>query len=372
MVWSLAREQRRMGIDSRVAGLWDEFVETDCNGNNVPFITGKMMGPGAFGYSPGLGNQVRALNKPGGIIHAHGLWMHSGVVARNCARKTGSPRVVSPHGMLEPWALNNSRWKKRLARRLFEAANLQTASCLHALCTQEAENFRRIGLRNPIAVISNGVDVHLLPPVTHAGNQVERFLGMKGRKRLLFLSRIHPKKGLVNLLHAWKEVFPDFKDWCLLIAGTDEAGHQAQLKSLSASLGTEDHVSFLGPVYGQDKQALLSAVDAFILPSFSEGVSMAVLEAAASGLPVVLTRQCNFPELARAEAAIEVTAEVAGIKAGLRQMFSLTDGQRKTMGQRGRNLMIRSYTWESVAREMVQLYEWLAETGPQPGFVRLD
>jgi glycosyltransferase involved in cell wall biosynthesis len=372
VVWSLARECRRMGIDCWVAGLSDENVKSDCPGYNVPFVTGVIIGPRAWGFSPGLGNQVRKRIKPGGIIHSHGLWMHPGVVARSCARKAGCPLVISPHGMLEPWALNRSRWKKRLAAWLFEDANLQTANCLHALCTQEAENLRRIGLRNPIAVIPNGVDIDALPTPTKAEYWLERYPSIKGRKRLLFLSRIHPKKGLVNLLHAWKEVAPAFQDWCLIIAGPDEAGHERQLKSLSASLEISGRVSFPGPVYGEDKKALLSAADAFILPSFSEGISMAVLEAAASALPVMLTRQCNFPELAGAGAAIEVSSDAVEIKAGLRQLLSLSDVQRKAMGQRGRRLMGEAYTWDNVARQMLRLYQWLAGTGSRPDFVSVD
>jgi glycosyltransferase involved in cell wall biosynthesis len=372
VVWSLARENRRMGIDCLVAGLRDEYVEADCNGYNVPFATGAIIGPSALGFSPGLASQVCARVKPGGIIHSHGLWMHPGTVARKCASQARCPLVISPHGMLEPWALNHSRWKKRLAAWLFEDTNLQAASCLHALCTQEAENLRRFGLRNPIAIISNGVDVGPVPLPAKAEQIIEKFPAMKGRKRLLFLSRIHPKKGLVNLLHAWKEVAPGFQDWRLMIAGPDEVGHEEQLKALSHSFGTDDSVCFPGPVYGEDKKALLSAVDAFILPSFSEGISMAVLEAAGAALPVMLTRQCNFPELARAGGAIEVSSEAMEIKAGLQQLLGLSDMQRKTMGQRGRELMEHGYTWDNVARQMVRVYEWLAGAVPPPEFVRLD
>ena len=174
----------------------------------------------------------------------------------------------------------------------------------------------------------------------------------------------------MNLLHAWKGVTPGFKDWCLLIAGPDEIGHEGQLKNLSASLGISDSVFFLGPVYGEDKKVLLSAVDAFILPSFSEGISMAVLEAAASALPVLLTGQCNLPGLARAGAAIEVASESTEIQAGLQQLLSLSDLQRKSMGRRGRELMESTYTWDSVARQMLLVYQWLAGNSPRPECVQ--
>ena len=207
--------------------------------------------------------------------------------------------------------------KKRVAAWLFENRNLSQAACLHALCEAEARSYRDFGLRNPICIIPNGVDV---PEVGQKGPEARRqpwedFV-KPGRKRLLFLSRIHPKKGLVNLLRAWKGISPLFNDWCLMVAGPDEVGHEAQLRSLCASLGIDDSVYFIGQAYGEDKRALLAAADAFVLPSFSEGISMAVLEAAGAALPVVLTHQCNFPQLAKAGGAIKLS-EASGISAGL-------------------------------------------------------
>jgi poly(glycerol-phosphate) alpha-glucosyltransferase len=277
--------------------------------------------------------------------------------------------MVSPHGMLEPWALQNSRWKKRLAGWLFEIRNLQTADCLHALCNSEAESFRKYGLRNPIAIIPNGIE---LPTSAKLQNYREKqdFLRanphLEGRSLLLFLSRIHPKKGLADLLRAWARVGAQDRYWSLLVVGPNELNHETRLRSMAAELGIDRHVHFLGPAYGPQKTQVLSVADAFVLPSFSEGFSMSVLEAAALGLPVLLTRECNFSELAAAQAAIEVPAGISGITEGLKKLLQLNEEQRILMGAKGVELVKRAYSWPTIAREMVRVYDWLTKTGPQP------
>jgi glycosyltransferase involved in cell wall biosynthesis len=371
VVWALARETARRGFPCSVFGLSDQWVEEDCADNHLPFTTGTVLGPKALGFSPALSNQLRAQVRPGGIIHSHGLWMYPGTLARKCASKSRCPLVISPHGMLEPWALNHSRLKKMLAAWWFEDKNLQEADCLHALCTAEADSFRRYGLKNPIAIIPNGVDMDGLCLPAAADTITERFSGMKGQHRILFLSRLHPKKGLVNLLWAWQKMTRDFKDWCLLIAGAGQPAYEQELRILVKDYALEKSVLFLGSVYGEDKRQILAAADVFVLPSFSEGFSMAILEAAAAGLPVLLTRECNFPELAKSGAAIEISPQTSAIEEGLRQILELSEEQRKAMGRRGLELVKQAYTWPIIADRMCRVYEWLAGNGSRPEDVRV-
>ncbi len=368
MIWALARETRLRGIRVSVAGLKDGWVSEDCRDGE--FIAADIVGPAAFGFSPDLKKQLQMQTQSGGIVHSHGLWMYPGLAARECAVKNHCRLIVSPHGMLEPWALNNSSWKKKLAGHFFEYKNLQTADCLHALCAPEAENIRRYGLKNPIAIIPNGVDMEESAPSTDA--IIKKFPQIKDRRRILFLSRLHPKKGLENLLQAWKKMAPGFKDWQLLIAGSGDPAYEKDLKNFSADLISQNHVVFLGQVNGDDKKQILSAANVFILPSFSEGFSMAILEAAAAGLPVLLTPECNFPELARADAAIEMTTDPVEIEKGLRQILELSDDQRKAMGQRGRELIKKSYTWSAIAGQMCRVYDWLAGTAAMPETVKVS
>ena len=279
--------------------------------------------------------------------------------------------------------------EKKLAAWWFEDKNLRKADCLHALCAAEADNFRRYGLKNPIAIIPNGVDMSESgkhPPAQSYGatwkseignlpaaadTMAEKFPGMKGRRRVLFLSRLHPKKGLSNLLQAWRAVARDFKDWCLLIAGAGQPAYERELQILVKDFVLEKSVIFLGPMYGEDKRQVLAAADAFVLPSFSEGFSVAILEAAAAGLPVILTRECNFPELANRGAAIEIAPQASDIEVGLRQMLELSGEQRKAMGRRGLELVKQSYTWPVIADQMCRVYAWLAGNSSRPEAVKV-
>jgi poly(glycerol-phosphate) alpha-glucosyltransferase len=368
VIWALARETSRRGNHVSVIGLKDQWLAED--GKNLAFDSGQIVGPQAFGFSPELKKQLQARAQPKGIIHSHGLWMYPGWAARKRAVENHCPLLVSPHGMLEPWALNHSSWKKKIAGHLFEYKNLQKAACLHALCLPEAENIRRYGLKNPIAIIPNGVDLDESAPSPDA--IVQKFPDLKGRRRLLFLSRLHPKKGLGNLLQAWQKLASNYKDWQLLIAGSGDAAYESELKTFSSDLISSKSVVFLGQVQGEMKKQTLAAADVFILPSFSEGFSVAILEAAGAALPVLLTPECNFPELARAKAALEITTDAAGIEKGLRQILELPDDQRRAMGQHGRDLIKKSYTWPAIAEQMCRVYDWLAGTATMPETVKVN
>jgi poly(glycerol-phosphate) alpha-glucosyltransferase len=372
VIRALQREQLAQGWDARVAGLADSPASAG-DGD----ITGRIVGPAAFGYSPELRAALATRVSEVSVLHVHGLWMYPGVLGRHLSRRFGAKRIVSPHGMLEPWALQNSRWEKRLAGWVFENRNLRTAYCVHALCQREADNLRHYGLRNPIAVIPNGVDMSAFQDPPGRVVLKARFPALRGRRWVLFLSRIHPKKGLPHLLRAWASVQhsqlstlnPQHSDWLLVLAGPDELGHESEMKRLADELGLERSVLFTGPLHGTDKLAALGGAELFVLPSFSEGFSMAVLEAAAAGLPVLLTPQCNFPELVRAGGGVEVTPDVAGCAAGLRHLLGLTDAERRAMGQRGKELVAGSYTWPRIAEQMAGVYRWLPGGGPKPGCV---
>jgi poly(glycerol-phosphate) alpha-glucosyltransferase len=380
VIRALGAEYRKRHLDCVVAGLADPSGAPPAFPVEWPVVSGRISGPAAFGYSPELRSELSARVARNSVVHVHGLWMYPGVVGRVLSETAGAVRVVSPHGMLEPWALRNSRWKKRLAGWVFENRNLRTADCLHALCQPEADNMRRYGLRNPIAVIPNGADTSAFQDLPGRGVLEARFPALRGSRWILFLSRIHPKKGLPHLLRAWASVQhsqlstfnSQHSDWLLVIAGPDELGHEAEMKGLARELGLEKSVLFTGPLEGAEKLAALGGAELFVLPSFSEGFSMAVLEAAAAGLPVLLTPQCNFPELASVGGAIEVSPDTDSCAAGLQELLKLSDTQREQMGDNARKLVEASYSWSKVADQMLAVYRWLADGGTPPTCVRLN
>lgn len=311
--------------------------------------------PRAFSYAPGLLPALKEKNVD--IVHCHGIWMYQSLANLQHWKKTKVPYLISPHGMLDPWAVQNSRWKKAIAEVLYEKRHLQNAACLRALCRSEAESMRAYGLTNPICVIPNGIDLverETFPPPPWGDN-------VAGSKRvLLYLGRIHPKKGLTNLLQAWTALTPSQKkDWVLIIAGWDQGGHEYELKKLSKVLDVEGEVFFPGSMYGEQKTAAYHHADAFILPSFSEGLPMVVLEAWANCLPVVMTPQCNLPEGFASGAAVEVLPEAASIAQGLETVMSMSESERVAIGNNGLELVKSKFMWCKVAYDLKNVYDWL-------------
>lgn len=326
-----------------------------------------------LGYYP----RPRSLVDPDGvgntILHVHGLWQAKSLASWLVARKYGLPCVVSPRGMLDPWAVNNSGWKKKLAGRLFENRNLREAACLHALCNSEADAIRACGLKNPIAIIPNGVDLTEMGRSQASGVRSQN----NEKKQLLFLGRIHPKKGLMELIEAWgmvrrSEVGGQRSEWELVIAGWDDGGHLEGLRRQTAESGLADSVHFPGPVHGAEKDALFRDADAFVLPSFSEGLPMSVLEAWAHGLPVVMTKACNLPDGFRRRAAILARPNPESIAAALHKLFALSEEERREVGKNGRQLVQETYAWPRLAGQMHSVYLWILGKGDPPDCLRRD
>ena len=323
------------------------------------------------------------------VLCTHGLWKYCSVASRQWHRRTGHPYIVHPHGMLDRWALNNSRWKKRIAAFLYEDRNLQDAACIRALCDAEAQSIRAYGLRNPICVIPNGVERS--PENSRFEIRDSKLAFGEGRKVLLYLGRLHPKKNLANLIRAWRATLNSqpstLNSWVLAIAGWDQDGHEDELKRLARELklssaelaGTKKHrtshdatVVFLGPLFGEQKAAAYRSCDAFILSSLSEGLPMAVLEAWAHAKPVVMTPACNLPEGFAARAALQIGTTSSEIVSGLKQLAEMSDNERQAMGARGRALVAEKFSWPRVGEQMRAVYEWVVGGGPRPETVRFD
>lgn len=398
----------REDVHVSVRSLKDEFTEDDLFKWRPLDV--RVADTGALGrvaYARGFAASLRAVDAD--ILSAHGLWTYLSLASLRWHRRAVRPVIIHPHGMLDPWAVQHSRWKKRVAGVLFEYEHLRSASCIRALCQSEADAVRAFGLRNPVAVIPNGIDVPADLPARPMGREAG------APKTLLFLGRIHPKKGLAELLHAWARFADRQTDWRLVIAGWDDGGHIDSLLALCAELGLKTSrglharslaaaptgglkldapgaasadnsrtVQFPGPVFGAEKDALLRSVDAFILPSYSEGLPMAVLEAWAYGLPVLMTPECNLPEGLAAEAALQIQATGVGpatpwtaaslshaTESALRQLQTLSPSDLVKMGANGRRLVEARFTWQQIAQEMKAVCEWAVGGGPAPECVQV-
>jgi poly(glycerol-phosphate) alpha-glucosyltransferase len=316
-----------------------------------------------WGYSNQLVPAV--LNADLDVLSVHGLWKYCSVGSQRWHRQTGRPYMVHPHGMLEPWAVGTARWKKRIAAALYENQHLGAATCLRALSEAEARSIRSYGLRNPICVIPNGID---LPELSDSNGKIQS----DGRKTLLYLGRLHPKKNISNLIRAWNKTFNSQRGsgdrWVLAIAGWDQGGYEKDLKRIALS----SSVTFLGPQFGVEKSECYRKCDAFILPSLSEGLPMTVLEAWSYAKPVLITPECNLPEGFDADAALRIGTTSEEIAAGLKQLIEMSDHDRAAMGTHGRSLVATRFSWPRIGEQMRAVYDWMLGGGGRPDTIRLD
>jgi glycosyltransferase involved in cell wall biosynthesis len=329
------------------------------------------------------------------LVHDHGIWLPCHREVAKVCRERGIPRIVSPRGMLEPWALNHKKWKKRIAWWLYQKKNLQSAAGLHATADQEADQLQQLGLRAPIVVAANGVAVPVAPDVelsrsndelknpghdalTETSPIQDSKLDIQNQVRsALFLSRIHPKKGIPMLLEAWAKLLPE--GWILRIVGPDEGGHVAELKALSAKLGLDwadernlsgepgpshaqpangrNVIKYAGSLEGEEKWDAFREADLFVLPTYSENFGIAVAEALATGVPVITTTGAPWEDLVARDCGWWVSPEVGAIQEALQKAISQSDDERRAMGERGRQWMKQDFGWPSIAETMEGFYE---------------
>ena len=296
------------------------------------------------------------LLRRGDGVHIHGLWEASTMLAASTAREVRMPYILSAHGMLEPWALRAGRAKKALYSALIERANVRGAACLHALTLAEAKQFIAFGARSPIAVIPNGVQV---PERPDASLFFTRFPELHRKRLVLYLARLHRKKGPNLLIEAWSEVARHYPDAHLVLAGPDSEGTQVELQRLIEERDLGDSITFTGMLRDDAKWSALAAAECFVLPSFSEGLSVAVLEAMALGLPVIVTDACNMPEVEQAGAGWQVRPRAAELARALLELLAHSAEENNIIGGRAVQLVQSRYTWATVADQMSELYEWV-------------
>jgi glycosyltransferase involved in cell wall biosynthesis len=341
------------GVDSRLCSTYGQTPQMSTD----TIFEFRRTQPNFLYYSPELRNRVRELAADRDVLHGHGLYVGTNYLFGSEARRRLKALVYHAHGFFEPWILKRSRWKKQLAHWLFENENFRHVALWRALTPREADQIRACGISAPIVVAPNGLTVEDFPAPGKKDEPIETPLVpslAKSGRRALFLGRIHPKKGLDLLLSSWAALNGSSHGWELVIAGPDENGYLNEIKTTARDLNLLDRIRFTGPVTGRAKIALLHSADLFVLPSYSEGFSMSLLEAMACKVPVVATQSCNFPDVTVRQAGWECECTHESVRKTLNEALREDDLARQQRGCNGRRLVGERYSWPAIVSTILQ------------------
>ena len=282
------------------------------------------------------------------IVHLHGLWTYPSIAVHRWHRETGCPYVVSAHGMLTSVALQYSRWRKKVARRLFQDGVLRAASVLHATSTDEEFAYRGLGFRNRTELIPLSLDIQPRPNTDH----------LSPIRRVLFLGRLHHKKGIDWLIDAWTKVEREFPDWELSIVGPLEKSYAREMQRIRKTAATR-RVSFVGPLYGDEKYRYIAGSDLFVLPSRSENFGLTVAESLMMEVPVIATIGTPWSGLVSADAGWWIDPGPSALVDAMRDAMRLPRSQLRKRGQNGRSWIEADFSRSVIAAKWQNVYESL-------------
>ena len=281
-------------------------------------------------------------NEKPDVVHINGIWNPQNWGFQKVAQKLGIKVIVSPHGMLEPWIIARNPIKKRIALHLYQKKAIKQSIVLHATAPMEATNIKALGFNNRICIIPNGID----------SNEVKEIKTNYGTRKMVFLSRIHRKKGIEILLDAWRKC--DTQSWTLEIAGSGDAVYTSNLIESAQDL---NNVHFVGPKYGEDKWHFLRSADVLVLPTYSENFGIVIAEALAVGVPVLTTTGTPWEDLESEQCGWWIDLSTTNLKSTLSGVFSTPIDILAFMGNNGKNLVQEKYDIKEVGKKMTELYK---------------
>lgn len=330
-------------------------------GHSTFFPCNRLPLAGRLGASTQLLGALIQAAKTSDIMHTNSLWMMPNIYPERAIKGTNCKLVVSPRGTLSAWALQRSRVRKWLVTLLGQRRCLNAAHCIHATSMDELSQIRRAGYGNPVAVIPNGIECDRAQSMDVSQP--------RAIKTLLFLARIHPKKGVDILLEAWKALESRFPDWRLKIAGPIDHSYARQM--ISKSKATR-RVEFCGELTGDVKNQCFRDADLYVLPTHSENFGISVAEALAHGLPAIVFSGAPWQGLNEKNAGWWIEPGVASLVDTLHSAMTLSEHQRFQMGQNGQQWMREEFDWKAIGQRMSAVYRWLIDGGDAPPDVHLS
>ncbi|MEM1297699.1 MAG: glycosyltransferase [Pseudomonadota bacterium] len=320
--------------------------------------------PKALHPSPDMARALAGAAADADLMHNHSIWLWPNVYPGQVSRDTNTPLVSGPRGALAPANLAHGRLKKRIFWNLFQHVTYDQTSLLHATGEHEYRDLRAYGLRQPVAVVPNGIDVpEMVPEVAPSDTRV-----------LLYLARVHPLKGLPLLLEVWRDLPADARaGWEFHIAGPSTDGHAEELQAFCRAHDLTD-ARFLGPLYGDDKWRAYAGADIHVHPTKHENFGVVIAEALASGTPVITTKGTPWEGVHDKDCGWWVERTHAALTSALTDAMARPRTVLTEMGARGRAWMTHEFGWDGLASQMLAAYEWVlaGRTGPAPDWVRVN
>ncbi len=303
----------------------------------------------------GLAQKLAPLLADREIVQLHGVWETMLRVAATIAEKNKTPYVVMPHGMLDRWSMAQKKTKKRIAMALAYKRMLDRAAYLHVLNEDEMPPIRELGIATPMKIVPNGVFLEEIEPLPTPGGFRAGRAELGDDPYILFLSRLHFKKGLDYLAGAFAKVAAEHDRVRLVVAGPDGGALNDFEKQVNEA-GLAGRVHVVGPIYGPLKYEALVDAACFCLPSRQEGFSIAITESLACGTPVVISTACHFPEVAQAHAGHVVPLEIDRIAQSLLDLLG-DESKRQQMSENAVELIHQRYTWPKIAEQTLEAYQ---------------
>lgn len=300
------------------------------------------------------------------IVQLQSLWSLDYHKLAKICRKYHIPYLITPRGMLEPWSLSQKRWKKLAAMFLYQKSDLNHAACIYTTSDMEALNVHQLGIKAPCSVIPNGIETDGYPCRTTAENI---------NKQVLFLSRIHVKKGLEILIDVWNDIIKIYPGWKLYIVGNGEDSYISSLCDNVVQMGLQDSIFIQPPVFGESKVELYQSSAIFVLPSYSENFGMVIAEALSCGVPVITTNNTPWgllngkEDTQRMGWCIDLTHD--NLKKALMEAMNMSFESLFEMGQRASQMVYDNFNYLSVGKMTVKLYQWIIDEGDKPDFVKV-
>ncbi len=321
--------------------------------------------PSRWAVSPALGRALRAAVGGFDVVHIHSLYLFSTLAAVRAAHAASVPYIQCPHGALDPYLrLRRGRLRKGVYERLIERWNLDHAAAIHYVAEEEMRLVAPLGFRAPAVVVPVGVETEEFDARPPRGTFRSRY-GLGDRTLVLFLGRLAVKKGLDLLAEAFIDVAGRFPDAHLVMVGPDEQGQAGRMRARLRDAGVDERVTFTGILTGTDRLAALGDADLWVLPSYTEACSVALLEAMACRLPVVISDRVNtWREVAAAGAGLAVPCEARPVAEAIGRLLS-DPALRGEMGDRGRALVECCFTWRQAAERMAEVYRDVSERRPR-------